>query len=299
LIALIDAETGDTSQFTSITVSGDNTILASASAKRFGNYGFEFTFAGTSEMARASKSVGGYSTVYTRIYFKVLSGFAIAEADTIVPILAFAGIGIRLAFGVASSEGGTEVDKWCVLCGVDAEFFTNGFSLDEWHYVELLQIDGSPGTQKVYLDGELLWSKVGGDVYGLFAVRVSGDYGTPLADSVFYVDELQIDTEYIGPRLESEYSYSGSGLIRVTGESPSIIGSKYFVAVGSGLILVQGSCIADLILPVLPVLVLPDFAQTLPLRTVFRGTIFSVGEPTSIGLKPGISKKTKRRRRRR
>ncbi|KKK81416.1 hypothetical protein LCGC14_2813650, partial [marine sediment metagenome] len=70
---VIDAETGDISQFTSVTQEGSNTFTADVAAKNNGTYGFKLLYDGTNEGNFGLKSVAPQSDIYLRFYIYIVA----------------------------------------------------------------------------------------------------------------------------------------------------------------------------------------------------------------------------------
>lgn len=205
-IVTIDAETGDTSQFSSTTQDGGNTLTATTGSNIHGTYGFEIDFAGTDRdcFGRYNFS-SSQSDIYVRVYFNIQE-LGLADAtfidffnlystyDTSWPVyFQLYQIGTGTSLGYRLFVDGTRViNKYNIAT------FTEGTN----HYIEIhYKVDASVGGWEFWVDG----SSEGSD----FTLDTSGnDIGTivigsdrssiPSSSGLIYFDDLEADTSYIG-----------------------------------------------------------------------------------------------------
>lgn len=212
---VIDAETGDESQFSSSpTEEGSNTFEASADAKNNGSYGFKLYFAGSDDECYAVKTFDGAKTdVYVRAYVN-LNSPTIGQYESVF-LLTIRDGATRLAY-VGANKGTSDTGnptRW-IIGGqsLDGGVSSEGFALSSWLRIELRWYAGSGGADggiQCWVDGQLAYSEFDTDLtaYAADDVLVGNDFnGTAPSESTIYIDDIKADGSAIG-----EYSDAGAG----------------------------------------------------------------------------------------
>lgn len=216
-VALIDFETGDTSQCTSVVEEGSNTFAAGAGGALHGSYGGIATFDGTNNDAYGVKTFDAASEMYARCYLKFSSDY---DSNT--------GLGAVLGFNsellavarITTYDSGTGLTWRRLYYRTDAgETYTalgDAVTLDQTYLLEIhfkaASGDGNnDGEIHCWIDGteEVALTNVDNDTitvdrlsFGQFNAQV------PTVGSIIYVDDVKMDTSRIGA-----YSDAGGGSV--------------------------------------------------------------------------------------
>ena len=201
----LDAETGDTSQFTSVVEGGTNTLTADVAAKAHGSYGFKVSYLGSSGTAYGSKTFATQTTQYHRFYIYIPSSLTITSYSTINFFQLRAG-------GTYVAQVGAQLfgnQRWAAQYRYDSLVYNVlNFSKDAWHYVEVKWVkDASVGGIEVKVDGDVALTDMNNDTssYDVDEIRIGDVEGndTPDNGDYFYFDDALGDTSPIGPFVDS------------------------------------------------------------------------------------------------
>ena len=210
-IFVIDAETGDISQWTNIDLGTDNVVAAHGDYKNEGDYGFR-AYVGndhTDGHAYAYKSISeGYNDVYVRAYIYIPSSYDMPTWQ-VHEVLGFndgsygnsaAAIAIE---NYSGTPGPPTYWRFHVIGALaDTPRSNTNFSTDQWHYIEVRWVeDGSNGGIEVWVDGDKLCSDLDQDTTSKNVDRAYAGIGVsadPGIGSYLYFDDIKADTSYIG-----------------------------------------------------------------------------------------------------
>jgi len=196
---VIDAETGDTSQFTSVLDDGTCAFIAEAAAKNNGVYGFSATFDGTNENCYGLKTFTDKTGIYVRFYVYIDASFDITAAGYSVVFLAGIYDGFtRLASVQIITNGATNPDRWR-FTGQDitSTTSTTNFSRGGWHRVEIRWLaDATVGGMQVWVDGDSVFAELDNNTsaYAADSIRIGSDSagtGIPESGAYIYFDDIK------------------------------------------------------------------------------------------------------------
>lgn len=204
----INAETGDTSQFTSVTGAGTTTFTATAGSKDHGNYGFALVYNGSNATAYGTKTFTASDIEWHRFYiyvdplmdlnstYSVLYNFYLISSGTQI-----------LKFGVYSQASGTPT-RWVFNYLSTAQTSATNFSLGNWHLIEIKWVkDASVGGGALYVDSSLILSDLDQDstAYTCGSIDIGNPSAgkTPDAGNYIYFDDLIGTTTQRGPYADA------------------------------------------------------------------------------------------------
>ena len=211
-LAVIDFETNDTSQFTSIVQAGSGTLTVADTYKNTsegggGTYGVEVEIVtGGASRAFGKKGFTTATSLYARCYVRLSSAWAGSNYNSGYFMRfndgteTFAGRGLQVGFD--QTTGGVPYRwAWILADGTELSSTTN-FSLDAWHRVEIHYVqDASVGGGEVWVDGTLIGSTLTKNTSAVEVDNLFAGYML-LMDSnavgYFYMDDIKIDTSAIG-----------------------------------------------------------------------------------------------------
>jgi len=215
---VINAETGDESEFDSVTENGSWTFEASRDAEAHGTYGFKVTADGVDTGGaygvKAFTEVDG--DLWVRIYLYVDSGLTLdGTYQGVWTLQIFDGGTLLGRFGIRSA-GTTTPSQWRGSWQYAEYGDDTNFSLDEFHYLEAHFVqDASVGGTELYVDGDLIASDVNQDTsaYNPDSIRV-GLIGRACNSGHFvYIDDIKADTSIAVTGLaQVAFSYKAAGL---------------------------------------------------------------------------------------
>jgi hypothetical protein len=205
-------ETGTTSDFNAITVSGTNTLAVTTNIPHEGNYSLEGTFSGvtTDRNLRVNKTIATSSDVYTRGYFYFDPAFDISATSTRLDILLLRQdtTVTRARVSLLKHTNGTFYVQGTILTPSTNIFYagTPGEIVrGQWYAIELRYKggDGATGGAELWLDNVSLGSNYTFDTSGLDIARVevgahSSSLTSPTAGSKMYIDDIKIATSTVG-----------------------------------------------------------------------------------------------------
>jgi len=196
---VIDAETGDTTQFSSTFAGGSNSITANASAKNNGDYGFKMLFDGAYDTAYGMKSITPADEIYLRFYIYIPSSLTIAVGYTMRVFGANEPLSNQVRFGIYNAYG---TMMWKLQVAYDSVDFADEFALDTWIRVEIRYLKHTTnGGAEAWING----TKYASDLDQDLSTQISSVYigacqcgSNPDAGDYFYLDDIKADTSYIG-----------------------------------------------------------------------------------------------------
>ncbi len=201
----INAEPGDTSQFSSVIVYGGNTFAADAAAKNKGVYGFKATYAGTRNGAAGARTFSNQTSLYVRQYFYIDPAMDLNVAYTVNALLTLlqASGSVQLVIFEMTDGGGDKLpERWRVAGqGLTAAMSLVNWSMGAWHYVDIYWIaHASAGGAVVKVDGTQIFSQLNINtsayVCNLAWIGDAGGVGStnPDAGQYLYYDDIKADT---------------------------------------------------------------------------------------------------------
>lgn len=224
-IDVLDAETGDMTEWTSTTVEAGNSAAADADAENHGVYGFNFSFGGTagSNFCYAEKTFAESTTVYARAYinFTASMSFPLAAASY-VPFSLVDGANdvIYIRVGIAADG---ETISWSRVyyrtdAGMSYSAIAGGVNRDQWYRVEFYYktasgVGAGDGAYECKVDGVSFASGAALDNDTVIVDRTrAGGIGAvvPDAGSEFWVDDIKINNATSG--WPGAYSDTSAGL---------------------------------------------------------------------------------------
>jgi hypothetical protein len=215
-LALLTAETGDTTQFTDITVESSNTLTATVVSRRFGGYGFDFYVKGTAlgEGCYGNKALStATGALYVRWYMDIPSGTTWADEGNYFVVRAIDATPNIIAETAFNYEAtGTGFVPTCRAKNDSATYntaladaSTATLLFDTWYCFEMyIKVSSGAGNNdgvlQIWQDGVLLGSLGGldNDTYTTTRMRIGSVGDIPLTSSHIYVDALKVDTSPIG-----------------------------------------------------------------------------------------------------
>lgn len=219
---IIDAEEGDTSEFTSVTQEGSNTFLADVAAKNNGSYGFKCTFDGVTDDCYGLYTDSARDEIYVRFYVYISADITFNDAWASHYICLLTNTGWT---NVVRFEVGSNADKvpyrW-IIQGLNLDYLVSSinFSLGAWHYIEIHWVKhATTGGAEVWIDG----TKIKDDLdNNTDAAQIDKYYFGGKASSTepdtsgdfYYIDDIKADTQYIGAYSEAGGGLSPTGVLR-------------------------------------------------------------------------------------
>ncbi len=199
----LNAETGDLSEFDSISAPGTTVLAAAADAKIHGNYGFKVTFNGSNDEAFGALAFPEQSVFWLRFYVYVPSSFNQNDNFSTLPLInVIDGNNRVFGFGVGT-EAATKTDRWYIEYRFSFTKFTTKFTTDEPHLVEIKYTkDAVNGGVEVYIDNEKVAENMGNDssAYSPDNLEAGHPGGADIPDSGnhYYLDDIIGTTERRG-----------------------------------------------------------------------------------------------------
>ena len=193
---LMDAETGDTSQFTSTTESGTNTFRADDTAEDHGTYGFKLALTNSTATAYGLKTFTDNDTEWHRFYIYIDPAIDLNSNYAQLYLFKLAdGFTTLCDFGIYSQASGTPT-KW-FFGYKSADVSSTNFSTGAWHLIEIKWVrHASTGGVLLYVDGSLILSDVNQDTSAEYADRIyvgkTVSYGAnPDNGNYVYFDDIR------------------------------------------------------------------------------------------------------------
>jgi hypothetical protein len=200
---IIDAETGNTNQFTGIAQSGATTFTAQSGTILHGSYSFLSHFAGAYAYAYGYKNlISNYTELYSRMYFRIGS-LALTNGQYVLLLTMMSG-----------GEGGTEMAQFrlyqkatnqygYMYCCTDQTGFqvrvnnstVDVFNPSETHYIEVhTKIGTTDGIESLLIDGTSVYSATNIDnhTYNMNCVQCGVFNGSTPTSGDVYTDDLKI-----------------------------------------------------------------------------------------------------------
>jgi hypothetical protein len=205
----VNAETGDTTQWSSTVVDAGMTFDAHADATNNGSYGFRCLSDGAHNDAKGVKTFTEQTEMYVRGYFYIDPDVSVASGDMNYMFNLYDGGVILATVGVRRSTAGAGPwEFWRITSDIVglASIATN-FSLGEWHYIEIhfKAGTGANGGWSASVDGDEIFTTDFNDNFSAYAADtvVAGIYAsTPANGDYIYVDDLKGSTSPIGAYAE-------------------------------------------------------------------------------------------------
>jgi hypothetical protein len=204
---LVDGEDAGDSfpwEFDGYYVGGGTSIDLLAEAKAHGEYGYKFSWLieGASGNCYGQKSLNE-SALYLRMYLYLCSGFALKQADAVLPVLGFSASDYTTLcnFRAATDGSGVAYQWQFFVRNGESPSIDQYFSLGKWHCVELyFKYHATEGAAGCWIDGHLVNEQVGLDTtqYGEPARAIIGAQqvnGIPLEGMYFYIDDVRCSLE--------------------------------------------------------------------------------------------------------
>ncbi len=219
-IAIADAEENDLSDFTGTKQDAGNVIAASTDRILHGNYSYKLSFAGSDKDVAGWIDFAAKTEVYARMYFNV-DVVDWANAEYLEDFLGLhdvneAGatlISVRL-YRIDASNMGYRLyvtDNAGTAYKIDQRSVSN-FVPDQTYLIEIHWKQGNgDGEWGFWIDGDLKGSgnTETNDNYDIQTVKVGNTTGViPGNTCVLYIDDLKVDTSYIGA-----YSAPAGGIV--------------------------------------------------------------------------------------
>jgi hypothetical protein len=233
---VINAETGNTSQWTTLFTTG-GTITADAAALDHGSYGFKYLANGSSSQFAAIKNVNNLVDVHVRLYinlFNFQSSFGTADWVAIrYGTQRIAEVQFKRRTGFCGYA--LLLDTGSGLTTVYDQTGSNVFADNTWYYIEL------HWRRRTYDGGIQFWIN-GASQYSDFTKNTSN---VPYIDSVrvgqlnlpaqtngstIYVDDVLIDDYYIGAYASTIASpkFTGAAVTSVPKEYRGLFYGQYY-----------------------------------------------------------------------
>jgi hypothetical protein len=214
---LVNAETGDTTQFTSIVENGGNTFGVTSSNPLHGTKSYKLLYGGSSGATYAVKDfvTDQNSSQWIRFYIYIPSSTKFNLSWDVIRLCNFytAADDLVACFGISFTSN--VASRWMGGFRYSYSYIDTNFSLDTLHYVELNYVrNAGIGGIDIYVDGILIYSDMLNDSSGYYAAKVRlGDLsGNSSPDSGGYIifDDLKGATTQIGAYQDSSQSISVS-----------------------------------------------------------------------------------------
>ena len=208
-ILLLNAEDNDLSGLT-ITEEGSNDLTISSDSALHGSLGYELEFSGNTveNLLYFYKSFTAGADIYARCYFYIPSNFDMSNSQlTILGLNSTVSLA-RPIFSILTGVIYLSRFYYYLNSGETySAISSTPISRDEAHYLEIRFKSGNgDGVATVWLDGTEKSSitELTNDNYQSDIVR-AGNYGgaVPTAGSKIYIDDIKIDSSYIGAYAES------------------------------------------------------------------------------------------------
>jgi hypothetical protein len=199
----LDAETGNTSQFDSVTAAGVNTFTATTGSKNNGTYGFQLTGNSSSNTAYSQLSFTTADEFYIRFYIYISSSFTMNDDFSAWDFLILRDGSTRICRLKFRTLGDPDtIVYWDFSYRSDATTTTTNFSYDEWHRVEFRYVrDAVNGGAQFWVDGDLVHDALGNDSSADYPdnFQLGNPLSTDVLDGSIYFDDILGSTSAIGP----------------------------------------------------------------------------------------------------
>jgi hypothetical protein len=201
-ILLLNAEDNSESGLT-ITEEGSNNFSIATGAKAHGTYGYQFAFDGTNNICAFSKSFTAGADIYARLYFYIPSAFAMT--NSYLDIFRLYEGTVYLAYArFINSSGTISLQRlyYRTNSGTAYVSISGAITRDAWHYIELrYKSDASAGIVEIWYDGTKKAEATGLATSSYQTAGITAgqtEAGVPTTDSPFYIDDIKVDSSYIG-----------------------------------------------------------------------------------------------------
>jgi hypothetical protein len=208
----INAETGNTSQFTSVGVAGTpvNILTAEAAAKNNGTYGFKHDFNGNASRCEGFINFTEVDAGYFRFYLFVPTGFQCATNYENCGVIGLWDATQEICALNIRSTGSTTPSRWYweVVGGSSDAGGDATFHLDTWMRIEIHWVagTGANGIVNITVDGTALTDQTNlarsSDRADNIRIGCNQYYAVPLDGGYFYTDDIKGDSSAIGAYAE-------------------------------------------------------------------------------------------------
>ncbi len=209
---VIDAETGDVSQWDNLVLSAGNTFTADLAASRSGSYGFKAEMSSTAgDYSYGEKIISGQNEIYLQFYVYIPSDSypminQSTERSWVIGHIQDDTENVQLAsLEMQSSSVDLQVyrlvyasntQQWNLL------YINEVLSYDTWHSIEIYsKVDAGDAAVGLWIDGVSKASASGfsNDNYDIESVIAGCEWGTnyTVDEEYFYIDDIKIDSIYI------------------------------------------------------------------------------------------------------
>lgn len=236
-LLLLDAENNDLSGLT-ITEEGSNDLSISSGAALHGSLGYRFLFSGNTgdNLLYFTKTFTYGNDIYLRHYFYIPSSFASDTNNLGISALYHDSSNEVAKIRCYNSSGTIYLDRFYYRTNTAITSVANlniSVSRDTLHYLEMRYKSGSgDGVAELWYNGTSIASVTGltNNNYQARYTLIGNTYtATPTANSEFYIDDVKVDSAYIGAYADVS---SGDG---------SLVGQSALV--GGGVLCGQGNLI--------------------------------------------------------
>ena len=222
-IMLLNAEDNSESGLT-ITEEGSNNFSIATGAALHGSYGYNFAFSGNSgeNLLYFTKQFTAGSDIYARCYFYIPSSFSSSTSYlSILSIMRSDGVANYTVYArLYNASGAIKFDRLAYIDNTGGSYISlnTSVSRDTLHYMELrFKAGNGDGLVECWLDGTKI-----GEVTGLTNNNYQSGYiragnareAVPTSGSVFYIDDIKVDSSYIGAYADSGGSSHVLGIMQ-------------------------------------------------------------------------------------
>lgn len=200
-----DFEGGDTSSWTSETSDGSNAIAVNGDAALHGSNGADYTFDGANNDNYLRKTFSAQNSIYMRAYFNVAADDTGVSARDVFRFLLQSSGNYRVDLVLYTHSDSEHLGYSLKVNNSHQENKYNQeiFAIGTTYCIEIYyKVDAVAGGGQLWIDGSSDGFYDVGDTSGntttdLFLGNFSN--GVPGSGFVIYVDDVVVDTSYIGP----------------------------------------------------------------------------------------------------
>ncbi len=226
----LTAESGDTSEFTSVTEEGTCDISANNTNPDTGTYAFRCLWDGTNESVYGLKTFSNQSEAWLKARIRIDSTLNWSSTFRSIRVLGLFDGSIAVFEMGISRRAGSVPEAWYYYDRTNTQYPTTNFSRSEYHTVKMQFIKGTgaDGVARLWIDGDLAYEKtdLNFSAYDIDGIRVGGFSGnSPDANSVVEFDNIEIwDTD---PDDVDTYTLIYDGNDETSGDVPVDASSPY------------------------------------------------------------------------
>lgn len=205
-------ETNDFEDFTSTTVDSGVGVTIQSTTVSSGDYAYQGTFNGTGRNARLNKNITAANDIYSRMYFRINSSYALLQKDTNQVIMYLRADTSTNRFRISLRQNNSnQFYLFAETMTPSQTTIYNGSSNageiqpDTWYYLEARYKggDASTGGAQLWLDGVSKGSNYSMNTGSLQVGRI--EYGgstsgtaVPASGSIMYIDAIKANTSAVG-----------------------------------------------------------------------------------------------------